>query len=514
MTDEILIIRNCGISIVILLLTCVYVEEWRTRWLTKHRLPHPSPLFPIYLLLIILMMVFAVIAIILVNMGGADTYLYMTEVVLLSFSVVPTMIIPLSNLPRTIVRMILHLMHGFTIVCLFVCIPLFFTGNGRSYAMIASMSILIIVFVRIGLCRRPRIQNIAFKLHMLFLCVYVLMLLIQHANILRDQDPDAMILVRSYVWPFMASMCVIMLYWDNYYWYDLCLNKDKFNTILAELASFDSSATELEFTDIFIEYPRIRFLERCGAGARSIVYRGKFENNVVALKIYVPQEITNKVARRWAREVSISILLDHPNIVHCYGICIVPPRLIVIMEYCDDTLKEYVRRRLTYIQIVTIMLDISRAIAFLHRRGIVHRDIKSTNIMIKDGVAKLIDFSESRHVVRSMMTVVGTPQYIAPEILQTNTSYAQYTAKVDIFSAGLVFWEIMHNGQSIYPGTWSVRRILQEIGNGYRPNFHPSIDKKMIALVTSMWSEDPAGRPSATALVEFLEDYYQRHFFS
>ncbi len=514
MTGEILIIRNCGISIVILLLACVYIGEWRTRWLTKHRYPHQSPLFPIYLLLMALMMVFAMVALILVNFGHTETYLYLTEVMLLSFSVVPTMIVPLRNLPRTIVRMILHLMHGFTIVCLFVCIPLFFTGSGRSYAMIASMSVLIIVFAVIGMCKRPRIQNIVFKSHMLCLCVYALLLLIQHVNILRYYDPNVMILARSYLWPFMASTCVIMLYWDNYYWYDLCLNKDRFNTIFAELAAFYSNAADLDFTDIFIEYPRIRFLDRCGVGARSVVYRGKFENQIVALKMYVPQEIKNKVAQRWAREVSISMLLAHPNIVHCHGICIMPPRLVVIMEYCDYTLKEYIQRKLTYDQRVSLMLDIARAIAFLHRRGIVHRDIKSTNVMIKNGVAKLIDFSESRHVVRSMMTVVGTPQYIAPEMLQSNTAHAQYTAKIDIFSAGMVFWEIMHNGQSIYPDTWSIRRILQEIAIGYRPNFHSMTDKKIIALITSMWTEDPAVRPSATALVEFLEDYYQRHFFS
>jgi serine/threonine protein kinase len=275
-----------------------------------------------------------------------------------------------------------------------------------------------------------------------------------------------------------------------------------------ELAAFDPHVIDLMHADIFIEYALLKFDRRCGKGAHSTVYKGFYKKNVVALKMYTPKEITQEVVRRWAREVSISMLVSHPNIVECYGICVVPPRFIVVMEYCKHTLLTYIRKKdLTNVKLLDLMIDITKAVAFLHERSVVHRDIKSTNVMVSKGRAKLIDFSESRHMIQTSMTIVGTPQYVAPEMFRDALDgRSEYTHKVDIFSLGIVFWEIMHKGKEIYPTHWSIALILKALSQGYRPAIDSGINPRITDIIIGMWAENSLDRPCAADILKELEE--------
>lgn len=516
--DNLIIARNCTFMIVALFVMSGLVSNCVAQYNAKRGLPHCAVLLPIHVSMLVVELMCAITNIILTNISIEYGPRYATEYLSMIFVVVPITIVATKTMPRTIIKVILQIMYGTIFVTLLIGFPLLFDVNSkqRSYAVITVGCVVICVLIGLMFLPYARVKNNTFRLHIMFVGLYILFIIIRNAYILQVPNSGSMsgstymlsfIIVRTYIWSLAAITGILILFRDNQYWIDLYTQKEQFDTIFMELSAYDSHVSELIGSNIFIEYPLLKFINRCGIGSYSVVYRGMYNRKIVALKVYTPSEITNKVVYRWARETSISMLLSHPNIVRCYGICIVPPKMIVIMEYCKHTLLTHLRKRvLTYRHKLLFMIDVARAILFLHDHGIIHRDIKSTNIMVRDGLAKLIDFSESRHRDLTSMTVVGTPQYIAPEML-TGGPFAQYSYKIDIFSMGILFWEILHDGSPIYPAQYNIAQILRSLNSGYRPEIDKRIDDTMKYLITRMWSSNPIERPTARGLLDELEEY-------
>lgn len=518
--ENLIVARNCTFTLVAMFTTSALISNCVAHYQAKHGLPHYSVLLPIHISMIVIELICVLTNIILTNVSLEYGPRYATEYLSMIFVVMPITIVATKTMPRTVLKVILQLIYGIIIVSILIGFPLIFSthSSSRSYAVIIVGCVVICVLVGLIFLPYARIKNNTFKCHIVFVAMYMALIVIRNAYIIGCPNPDSMnmsgstyalsfIIARTYVWTLSAISGILLLFRDNQYWIDLYAQRDQFESIFIELSAYDSHVLELIDSNIFIEYPLLKFIDRCGIGSYSVVYRGMYGRKMVALKVYTPSEITHKVVHRWARETSISMLLSHPNIVRCYGICIAPPKMVVVMEYCKHTLLTHLRKRsLTYRHKLLFMLDISRAISFLHDRGVIHRDIKSTNIMVRDGLAKIIDFSESRHRDVSSMTVVGTPQYIAPEMLTGGPS-AQYSYKVDIFSMGILFWEILHDGQLIYPSQYSIAQILRAIHNGYRPRIDTDMDEQMINLITRMWSNNVSERPTAKEVLCELEEY-------
>ena len=108
--------------------------------------------------------------------------------------------------------------------------------------------------------------------------------------------------------------------------------------------------------------------------------------------------------------------LRHPNIVLFFGACLQPPRVGIVLEFCEHgTLAEYMQKqrgRIPMERKLQILLDIARGVNFLHQRGIIHRDLKMATCLVdKNHVVKLVDFGLSKRkqdVLTTMTSIVGT----------------------------------------------------------------------------------------------------------
>ena len=160
-------------------------------------------------------------------------------------------------------------------------------------------------------------------------------------------------------------------------------------------------------------------------------------------------------------------------------------------------------------------MEISKGLDYLHscKPSVIHRDVKSSNVLIDDkGHAKLNDFGLARvkQSTRSMIrSLVGTVNWQAPELWHPKPSY---TSSVDIFSAALVFWEVLqwHLPKKKYP--WEGQNehfIYDQVGNKkLRPSlngFKKQWGSDIIDLIEHMWSHDSKQRPSAHQVVEQLQ---------
>ncbi|EEY70638.1 protein kinase, putative [Phytophthora infestans T30-4] len=190
-------------------------------------------------------------------------------------------------------------------------------------------------------------------------------------------------------------------------------------------------------------------LERIGEGSYGKVYKAVHKSNaeVVALKV-VPVESEDRAAfDELTREIRILERCESPFVVHYRGSFSYEAQLWIAMEFCAagslaDLHVLRGRRVLSEAEIAAVCANVALGLAHLHSQGLIHRDIKAGNLLLNgDGVAKLADFGVSAQLTATVgkrRTVIGTPFWMAPEVIQE----AQYDCKADLWSLGITALEL------------------------------------------------------------------------
>ncbi|OXH30986.1 TKL-group protein kinase [Cryptococcus neoformans] len=282
-------------------------------------------------------------------------------------------------------------------------------------------------------------------------------------------------------------------------------------------AELNLDLQELGLEDSVIKPSHLTKLEKIGSGGFKDVYVGKFRGRKVAIS-----EFRSHLSEMDIRELKLLAEFSHPNIVRFRGICIpedsthVP--CMLVSELCENgDLFDYIRNVPcpTLKRLLSLMLDIARGLEYLHTRkpSIIHRDCKSSNILInRSGVAKVGDFGLARvkNSTRSMIrSLVGTVNWQAPELWHPTP---RYDYKVDVFSAGMVYWEMMSGwiGEKKYP--WEGHNehyIYDAVGTKHRrppvTGMRKHWGSEPVNLMERMWHQDPAERPTMTDVVHDLE---------
>src|SRR3954469_25152475 len=195
---------------------------------------------------------------------------------------------------------------------------------------------------------------------------------------------------------------------------------------------------------------KYELLERVGQGGMAIVYRGidRSLKRTVAIKVLHKHLADYQEARdRFEREAQAVAKLRHENILEIFDYAAKEEsEAYIVTEFIDgQTLKQFVTERpIAYPEVgAMIMLQVARALAHAHAAGILHRDVKPENIMIRsDGVVKLMDFGISHMVDLERLTVtgqlLGSPAYMAPEHVEGRP----LDFRTDVFAVGIVLYQL------------------------------------------------------------------------
>ena len=217
-------------------------------------------------------------------------------------------------------------------------------------------------------------------------------------------------------------------------------------------------------------------IEEVGRGGMAIVYkaRQKSLDRIVALKV-IPKEFTHdkEFIERFKREARDSAKLNHPNIIHIYDSGEIGGYPFMAMEYLEGgTISDLIRKKgkLSEEEIKKIIIPVLEGLGYAHDHGLIHRDIKSSNIMFdKTGRPVLMDFGIAKSAEGSNLTktgvYMGTPQYSSPEQADSSKSVNHQT---DIYSMGVVMYE-MATGSVPFKGDNPIS-VLHDVIHKTPPN--------------------------------------------
>lgn len=292
------------------------------------------------------------------------------------------------------------------------------------------------------------------------------------------------------------------------------------NQAFSSVVSTASSASTLSISvdDIGAEIDEISKDERIAKGTEAEVHRGRWRGTNVALK--VDSEGNDDV--RFKNEVEILMRLRHPNLVLMMGVNL--KHRIIVLEYCSGgNLFDLLHRRglidLSWRQRLKILMDVARGMFYLHTlpEKVIHRDLKSLNVLLCEEIvdeydtptAKVSDFGlstikrESQTLTQEVVTV-GTYQWMAPEIL----SRAFQDERVDIYSYGIVVYEIIARSIPYGDVTSPMEHFIKEVVGGSRPNM-ALVDRNcphsLVELMQRCWSHCMQERPYFDEILNCLD---------
>uniref|UniRef100_A0A3P8WW65 receptor protein-tyrosine kinase n=1 Tax=Cynoglossus semilaevis TaxID=244447 RepID=A0A3P8WW65_CYNSE len=301
---------------------------------------------------------------------------------------------------------------------------------------------------------------------------------------------------------FVAAYCIRMAGWVKVY-IDPFTYEDP-NEAVREFAK------EIDVSFVKIE-------EVIGAGEFGEVCRGRLripgkKENYVAIKT-LKGGYTEKQRRDFLSEASIMGQFQHPNIIHLEGIITASCPVMILTEFMENgALDSFLRlndSQFTPIQLVGMLRGIASGMKYLSEMSYVHRDLAARNILINSNlVCKVSDFGLSRFLQENSSDPTYTSslggkipiRWTAPEAI----AFRKFTSASDVWSYGIVMWEVMSFGERPY---WDMSNqdVINAIEQDYRLPPPPDCPTHLHQLMLDCWQKDRSARPRFSDLVSALD---------
>ncbi|ESW27527.2 hypothetical protein PHAVU_003G199900 [Phaseolus vulgaris] len=250
------------------------------------------------------------------------------------------------------------------------------------------------------------------------------------------------------------------------------------------------------------------------SGRHSRIYRGIYKHMDVAIKLVSQPEEDEDLAvqleKQFTSEVALLFRLRHPNIITFVAACKKPPVFCIITEYLSGgSLRKYLIQEgphsVPHNLVLKLALDIARGMQYLHSQGILHRDLKSENLLLgEDLCVKVADFGISclESQTGSAKGFTGTYRWMAPEMIKEK----RHTKKVDVYSFAIVLWEIL-TGLTPFDNMTPEQAAYAVTHKNERPPLPCECPRAFSHIINRCWSSNPDKRPHFDEIVAILESY-------
>lgn len=246
-------------------------------------------------------------------------------------------------------------------------------------------------------------------------------------------------------------------------------------------------------------------------GSFGDVYLGTYQNREVAIK-QLKNKLSNNSRERLFEEVKIMAGLRSPYVVPFYGVTMEEPHMLVMQYMQGGSLRSFLQSQAREIIHWNLRLqishDTSQGLAYLHERKIVHRDLKSLNVLLdRDKHAVLADFGLA--TIKNEQSTSAAKEsmlWMAPELFDKKPpSFAS-----DLFSLGVVLWEIASHRLPFQEFRWNQNEISAQIKQGTREKFPEDTPDAYKNLAEKCWNSDPLKRPSAENAAQIFSELWKK----
>ncbi|KAH9291678.1 hypothetical protein KI387_016964, partial [Taxus chinensis] len=280
--------------------------------------------------------------------------------------------------------------------------------------------------------------------------------------------------------------------------------------------SGDSMTAVESAQEWMVDLSKLFLGQKFAVGAHSRLYHGIYNEKPVAVKVIRQPDgdenevLASRLEKQFNREVTTLSRLHHRNIVQLVAACISPPVFCVITEYLSGgSLRSFLHRRepgsVCLKEFLSMALHIARGMEYLHSQGVIHRDLKSENLLFTgDMCLKIVDFGIACEEVNCdyLNEDPGTYRWMAPEMI----SHKPYNRKVDVYSFGIVLWEIA-TGRVPYEDMTPVQAAFAVVHKNARPTLPEDCPLAMRKLIDNCWAQNPEKRPDFWYIVKILEQF-------
>lgn len=210
-------------------------------------------------------------------------------------------------------------------------------------------------------------------------------------------------------------------------------------------SSSSSSPGTLDFSDV-------KLGKVVGVGRSGSTFSAHWSGRHVAAKVVdlsaasqKGEKLASELLKEFRREEEVASALHHPNIVQFLGSASAAPRYCLVFEFVEDgTLSNVVRAKKGPLDFFRLASDMAQGMSYLHEHSVMHRDLKSSNVLLDaQGTAKISDFGLSCVMelgrAADLTAETGTYGWMAPEVIR----HEPYSSKADVYSFAVVLWELL-----------------------------------------------------------------------
>ncbi|KAM4522079.1 tyrosine-protein kinase FRK [Odontesthes bonariensis] len=264
-----------------------------------------------------------------------------------------------------------------------------------------------------------------------------------------------------------------------------------------------------------IDRRTIDLQRKLGAGQFGDVFEALWNDTTsVAVKTLKPGTMD---PQDFLREAQLMKRLRHPKLIQLYAVCTMEEPIYIITELMTNgSLLEYLQkdkgRTLRINDQIEMAAQVAAGMSFLEVQNYIHRDLAARNVLVgENNICKVADFGLARVFMRESENVYeakeGTKfpvKWTAPEAIHNN----KFTSKSDVWSFGILLYEIMTFGQMPYPAMTNYQ-VIQQVPQGYRMPCPPNCPKVLYGIMTDCWKKNEQDRPTFETLQWKLEDFFE-----
>ncbi|XP_062849605.1 tyrosine-protein kinase Lyn-like [Trichomycterus rosablanca] len=260
-----------------------------------------------------------------------------------------------------------------------------------------------------------------------------------------------------------------------------------------------------------ISKENLQMVKRLGAGQFGEVWMAEYKNTTkVAVKTLKPGTMT---VEAFMQEANLMKTLQHDRLVRLYAVVTKTPPIFIITEFMAngsllDFLKSPNGRKLQLPKQIDFGAQIAEGMAYIEKKHYIHRDLRAANVLVSESLlCKIADFGLARVIEQNEYSAREGAKFpikwTAPEAI----CYGSFTIKSDMWSFGILLYEIVTYGRIPYQGL-SNSEVMARVQRGYRMSCPDNCPAELYEMMTTCWKSKPEERPTFDYMQSVLEDYY------